>query len=310
MARMSVDDSVLRDTRVKRLAKAMGWSRRETIGALLDVWAVCYDRVSPVLHVDDVNEAAEADAFCAQLIAADLASLLPEDASRVRLSGVEDRIGYLSTKQKAGRQGGVKSGESRRSKKEARASFASKQTFAEVEAPANPLPSALPSAPVDPSAVASASEKPPADPVEPRRREASAIWREFQDARQRVARELSMAAPTLPDSDQGRTELGHRLRELVTEAGESLESAAARCRHALARAAFEAKRDRKFDWFGGKMWTKAQFDGFASRPLEGARPIQVYDFSVPSNPYLDGSIEPSISDEMLARIDEHLRQQE
>jgi hypothetical protein len=287
MARMSVDDSVLRDTRVKRLAKAMGWSRRETIGALLDVWAVAYDRVSPVLHVDDVNEAAEADTFCAQLVAADLASLLPDDARRVRLSGVEDRIGYLSTKQKAGRQGGVKSGESRRSKKEARASSASKQTFAEVEAPANPSASAssLHSAPSDPSAAVLPSAGPPPDPVEPRRREASAIWREFQDARQRVARELSQVAPILAENDQGRRELQERIRELQVEAGESLESAAARCRHALARAAFEAKRAGNFDWFGGGMWTKGQFDRFSSRPLETQRHIPVLDLTNYVHPF-------------------------
>jgi hypothetical protein len=128
--------------------------------------------------------------------------------------------------------------------------------------------------------------------------------------RDRVADLLRCSAPALLVNDDGRRQLGLRVAELVGEAGETLDAALARCRHVLARAEFEAVKARNMEWLDGQMWRKDRFERLASRPLEGQRSIQVCDLSASSNPYLSGGFEPSISDEMLARLDEHLRQQE
>jgi hypothetical protein len=111
VARMSIDDSFLRDPRVLRLARRTGWSRRETIGALLDVWAVAYDRVTDVLPQEDIDIAAERDNFCCDMELVGLATMTRDG---VRLNGVADRIAYLNHKRDAGRKGGARSGEARR----------------------------------------------------------------------------------------------------------------------------------------------------------------------------------------------------
>jgi hypothetical protein len=108
-----------------------------------------------------------------------------------------------------------------------------------------------------------------------RRRAALEIWAEFQAERQSAAQSIGQTAPRLPSTDKGFDELVIRIRELVVEASETLDAAAARCRHVVARASFEARRDRRMDWFGGKTWTKAQFDMFAARPLERRAPLAV-----------------------------------
>lgn len=157
MARMSIDDSVLRDPRVDDLAEAVGWSRRETLGALLDVWAVCYDRVSAVLRFKDVDRTARHAGFGAQMVTAGLAKTVRGDDSQVRICGVEDRIGYLEGARETGRKGGVKSGESRRRAREGTLQGSAKGAFENGEGSSNPsaLPSA--SAPDVPSASVAAS---------------------------------------------------------------------------------------------------------------------------------------------------------
>jgi hypothetical protein len=172
---MSIDDMIARDTRIDRLARLCGWSRRETRACLEDVWALCYDRVAPYLPADDIEITAERDAisppahqqgFVAALIAVGLArpavaadrfftkkdgvKVLWKDAEwrdRVYLSGAAERVGYLLSKSEAGRQGGAKSGETRRSKTKQSFDSASSKT----QAPGNP------SAPDSASASASAS---------------------------------------------------------------------------------------------------------------------------------------------------------
>lgn len=111
MPRMSVDSKFGRDPRVLRLAKACGWSRRETMGALFDVWEVCYERVSEVLEAADVDAAAELDGFAANLIDCGLGRARKRG---VLIAGAKDRIKYLKDSREAGRKGGLKSGESRR----------------------------------------------------------------------------------------------------------------------------------------------------------------------------------------------------
>lgn len=111
MPRMSIDSKFGRDPRVLRLAKACGWSRRETMGALLDVWEVCYERVSEVLSIADIDAAAELDGFAQKLIECELGRATKRG---VRVSGAKERIAYLKRSRDAGRKGGLKSGESRR----------------------------------------------------------------------------------------------------------------------------------------------------------------------------------------------------
>lgn len=101
---MSVDDCALRDPRILRLARACGWSRRETVGALLDVWSICYDRGTYWLPRDDVDTAAERDGFAALLEQVGLAREEPEG---LRIAGTTGRVEYTRRQEERGRKGGL-----------------------------------------------------------------------------------------------------------------------------------------------------------------------------------------------------------
>ncbi len=153
MARMSIDDSALRDPRVLRLAKRLGLSRRETIGTLLDVWAIAYDRQTEVLPQEDVDSAAEIENFSCDMIVVGLAVSC---RGGVRISGAQQRVEYLKSRREAGKIGGLKSGESRRdsSKHSFKLSFAdreapAKHSLKHIEARGNP-PDPVPDLPPDP----------------------------------------------------------------------------------------------------------------------------------------------------------------
>lgn len=141
MARMAIDDMIGRDPRVLRLAKLTGWSRRELCGALIvDIWPLCYDRLSAELPVEDVDTAAELVGFADLMVQSGLATRAGRRGAgrAIRLSGAEDRIQYLLSKRAAGRTGGLNSGQSR--KNSSKHSF--KQTpstaSSKREAPGNP----------------------------------------------------------------------------------------------------------------------------------------------------------------------------
>lgn len=143
---MSLDDGFGRDPRLDHLAQLCGWTRRETAGCLqLDVWPLCYDRVTPNIPTRDLNIAAARYAvspvahpggFAGALIEAELARpstradvsfmwvrkghpdvLLywrdREWRDRVYLRGSAERIAYLVKAEEAGRVGGRNSGKSR-----------------------------------------------------------------------------------------------------------------------------------------------------------------------------------------------------
>ena len=112
MARMSIDDSVLRDPRITILSQLTGWSRRETLGCLLEVWAICYDRVDYALGPKVIDMIAGREGFADLLIEAELAVAMP--SGKLRIAGAKERITYLSKLKQFGREGGLKSGESRR----------------------------------------------------------------------------------------------------------------------------------------------------------------------------------------------------
>ncbi len=138
MARMSIDDKVLRDPRVLRLAatlrKELGgdvarwpaFARRYALGALLEVWAVSYDRTEDVLEPQDIdttfdppNEAGDellpGFLFSDMLVRVGLAELTPDGA---RIRGAAHRIRYAkdatsTALSEAGRKGGIASGMAR-----------------------------------------------------------------------------------------------------------------------------------------------------------------------------------------------------
>ena len=161
MARMSIDDSMGRDPRVLILAQLCGWSRRETMGALLDVWAICYDRVTPFLPALQIDKTADLSGFTKHLIEAGLAQC--HSGGRIYLHGVKERIKYLEGRAEAGRRGGVKSGESRRKKREANTKQTFKQTQARLNLP-DPVPDSAPVPDVSPAPAVSVSP----DPAPPR----------------------------------------------------------------------------------------------------------------------------------------------
>lgn len=160
MARMSIDDMLGRDTRLLRLAKACGWSVRETAGCLvLSVWPLCYDRERAELDDVDIDTAADMDGFAQLMVNTGMA--VRTKPGKVRVSGAKDRVRYLQEKRAAGYRGGVKSGESRKKDPKQNSSTSeanSKQTASTGQARGNPSASVLPSA----SASASA---PVSDPV-------------------------------------------------------------------------------------------------------------------------------------------------
>lgn len=144
MARMSIDDSFLRDPRVARLARACGWSVYEARGRLLEVYAICYDRKDDTLVDHDIDIAASSDGFAAQMVAVELADAL-RGGRKFRIKGAAERIEYLRKLRESAVVGGVKSGESRRQKR----SNGSTVRFDEVEATASP-PSPVPDSAPDP----------------------------------------------------------------------------------------------------------------------------------------------------------------
>lgn len=269
MARMSIDDSLLRDPRVKDLAARLGWHRHQVIGCLLDVWAVCYDRVSPVLTAREVDLACEVSGFCALMIATKLATETGDDDGSVRVAGVAKRIGYLESSAARGREGGKKSGETRRLKGSAKGQSKgqskgyAKGSFDSGEGSPKPLPSA--SAPDTASASVSSPAKANAPSLAERQRARADIWREHQDARQSLGRELGIVAPAFAPFDRGEEELGGRILE-ASQSGEALEATVARCRHVLAVVVAECREARSLTWLDGQLWRKDRFDRAAAKP--------------------------------------------
>ncbi len=255
MARMSIDDSFGRDPRVMRLATLCTWSRRETMGALFDVWAVCYDRVTPVLSVSDIDITAALNGFSENLIEANLGTKV---ARGVRISGARVRIEYLKGSEESGRAGGLKSGESRRKKAEEKRRDPSKGS----EGSRNP--SSSPSVP-DPSSASppvSASVALPArsfaslapDSIQADRdRWCTERWNEVSDHRGRIARKFKLAGVRpLHPMDTGRRDLGVFVRDGGDRAFADVE-------HVIAVRVAEAESKRTVRWLSGGMFSGSQW---------------------------------------------------
>lgn len=180
MARMSIDDAVTRAPEFDYLAELVGWHRRETAMTVIEIWAICYDRITPNLQPRDIETTARRGArippstdFVPAMIECglaryatkfDTAFITPkgeriqwrdqEWRGRVTIRGAAERIAYLIKNKQSGAVGGKRSGESRRDG--AKRPFDENQSGASQGAQA----SANPSASVPDSASASASDKP------------------------------------------------------------------------------------------------------------------------------------------------------
>lgn len=183
MARMSIDDGLGRDTRLDDLAVLCGWTKRETAGCVsLDIWPLCYDRVTPNIRARDLDIAANRNAvspvkhpggFSAALVESGLARpstrhdtyylWIKNDGSEVQLPwrdtewrdriyvcGAPERIAYLLKREESGKAGGTKSAETRRKKAKHSSSTASSSASSSASTLSNPSASASASAP-DPS---------------------------------------------------------------------------------------------------------------------------------------------------------------
>lgn len=158
---MSIDDMFLRDPRVLKLARRLGWSKYETRGRLLDVFALVYDRVDSdsgeLVTIDDIDIAADFPGLGDAMIQEELA--VPA-RDRVRVCGATERTKYLATRETSGRAGGLKSAETRRNK----AKVCAKVTFNKNEGPSNPsVPDPVP----DLASVPEISEISPARAIPP-----------------------------------------------------------------------------------------------------------------------------------------------
>lgn len=171
MARMSIDDMFLRDPRVLKLARATGEIKQTTRGRLLDVFAPCYDRVSDVMTVAEVDLVSELSGFARGMLEVGLADLheasdepdgsrgahnahnmapiaVPtklQDEQPLRIRGVRERILYLHRLRATASEGGRKSGESRRNRREAKTNHVVRADAEKAEATANaPAPAPVP----------------------------------------------------------------------------------------------------------------------------------------------------------------------
>ncbi len=151
MARMAIDDSVQRDPRITKLSMLVGWSRRETLGCLVqDVWPICYDQRTAVVSIEMVDIAAGVPGFAMHMVTAELARVVRGN-SKIAIKGAQERIEYLDHKRAAGRVGGLKSGESRRQIASTASSIGSSDAQARGNPPVpDPPPSPVPDLVPDP----------------------------------------------------------------------------------------------------------------------------------------------------------------
>ena len=166
MARMSIDDMIGRDPRITMLAQALGWSRRETVGCLVaEIWPITYDQKTAVLAERVIDAAAGHIGFALAMVECDLATR--DRSGKVAIRGARERIKYLDHKSDAGRQGGLKSAETRQkisSKRQASGEAHVKQRGSRRQAAGNPPDTAPDPSPVPANTLVVTS--PPAPPAE------------------------------------------------------------------------------------------------------------------------------------------------
>lgn len=273
MARMSIDDKFLRDGRVKLLGQRFGWSRRETMGALLDVFAVAYDREDDVLPDAEIDAAADKQGFADAMVDVDLGERIDGE---VRVKGAAERIEYLAKKREAGQKGGRKSGESRRKRREAKRSSASEAGQAHGNPP-DSVPDSVPDSqrslprdPAVPGPAPSTREPHPTEPPDQRTQSppaptteiptAAMLMRELEVARSEAARELGVEVLPLVFGDRGERDCADRISLARSQGREALERVIAQSRHAIAMAKLETvRREKSIEWFTGAVFSPDNF---------------------------------------------------
>lgn len=265
MARMSIDDRFLRDPRVTRMAAAIGWSKYEARGRLLEVFAIVYDMVQagrePLLADADIDTAAEWPGLTQSMLEHDLAVRTKRGTVHVR--GSKEHTHYLDTRQSSGRAGGIKSGETRRKK----AAEKTKVTFAESEGRSNP-PDPVP----DPASVPDISPDPapPAQGGYTRERHpdaggiAHAAWT-HANAKANELRAANVNTPPWPlmasGQHSGWMALLDRVGELLV--GSGADEARRRAINRVDVAAATARSSGEGHWFTpNRMFSKNSFDTF------------------------------------------------
>jgi hypothetical protein len=288
MARMSIDDMVVRDPRIALLSKLCGLNRYETLGRLLEVWMACYDQVTPYLSKRIIDSSAGHEGFADFMVEAELASV--DRSGRLRIHGARERIEYLNHKKRAGRLGGLKSGESRVKGPKQNPSTGGSTP----QARGNPSASASASASVPSSAGASAPAEPdpPAPAAEPRPASAP-----FADQRSKLNHEIWTHAAAehrrlqasgidvnarawngIPVGE-GARDLTARTLELATDAT-NVEHARSTHRHVIAVRVAEAKSSGSLAYLiPTRLWASASFwkaadltPEQATRPKPNAQP--------------------------------------
>lgn len=282
MARMSIDDKFLRDARVVLLGRRFGWSRRETMGAMLDLFALAYDREEDVVSAAEIDVAAGQAGFADALIDVDLGA---PDARGVRIKGAGERIEYLVAKREAGRKGGRKSGESRRNNHEAKRSTASRHAEARGNPPdpvpdvvPDPVPDQIPDpprarailpvvlvpdqpAPAPAHLVRPAATPPDHREIDARRVVGREVLAELEAARERVSIALNRPYRRLAAQDPVEREIAIR----VAAGAHDLPGIRDELLHVVAMAATEAEhRSKSLQWLTGSVFSEGNYRRFAS----------------------------------------------
>lgn len=299
MARMSIDDMILRDPRVQRIAKICGLTRFDAIGRLLAVFALTYDRVSDVIDPADIDIAAEIEGFSAHMIAVDLGVTV---RGGVRVKGAKQRIKYLNDLASKASEAGRKSGESRRKKANENRTgpFVSGTAAVQKSNGATNVvsPDTVPDASLAPDSPPAERESKPVgrrailagdhagyDPEQAEHRGALAewVWSEIGRRRSALAQEFGLPAlmPLAPITPATHPPAFRDLRARVTEEGAN---APAACLHVIEAATVHARNTRSIEWVaeklcteGGWRWARAQVRTWrAAEKAESAKPVREY----------------------------------
>lgn len=128
MARQSYDDADTNDPRLPALARALNISRRELWGTMHDVRGIFHDRRVLAVPQRDIDLVAGIDAFTEHLMAATIARAVRTGtmiagkfrvaAGGIYIDGIERSVGYLLNLRERQVNGGKKSAEIRRAKRQ------------------------------------------------------------------------------------------------------------------------------------------------------------------------------------------------
>lgn len=283
MARMSIDDAVGRDPRITMLAELVGWSRYETVGRLVcDVWPITYDQMTHLVSERVIDAAAGRKGFAEAMVEVGLARR--DRSGKVAISGAKERIKYLADKSASGREGGLKSAETRRNKTKQTSSTAGSTSQASRNPPdpvpdpspvlvPDPSPSPVPDAEAEAEAEAAAAAAPvervrvlmplwPSgafDQTNPSHRGmlAEAVWRALSDARLVIGAELGLTPLPLPPMGTGSETRGCRdLRDRIRAEGALAPMV---CTHVIANLMRDARDTLSLDWLSEKGFSEGSW---------------------------------------------------